>query len=129
MNQTSLYVSHCEVGLFHKPFPPPVFLKGINPNPPHPSNPSRSCCFVRVHLIPPSGDPYLAYNVRSSMSLYLTTVSRGLYSQYSSTPSLNTPADNYNNIFIESQNYNESYIESYKKSVTFGSMAVYQFGC
>ena len=100
MIQASLYVSHCGVGLFHKPFPPPVFLKGIKTNPTH-SNPSRSC-FVRVHHpILPSEISYLAYN--------LTTFSRG-----------QTPADNYTNDYY-------IYINRITKRIT-NSLSLFALG-
>lgn len=129
MNQTFLYsMSSVGVGLFHKSFPP-INSIGINPNPTHgnlremEANPFRNISSCASSRRIPS---------LLSSSLVYKSLSRGEFLKScnllaaSSPP---TPADNYNNIFIESQNYNKSYIESYKKSVTFGSMAVHQFGC
>jgi len=99
MNQTSLYVSHCGVGLFHNVFPP-VNSIGIYPNPTH-SNPRETKRNFLLECIPSLlvSSP-LAYNIRETIRAilsYLTTFSRGNTSPLSFT----APADNYtNNYYI-----------------------------
>jgi len=95
MNQASLYVSHCGVGLFHKFFPP-VNSIGINPNP-TPSNPREiKANFLGTFRasskkgIPSLLASPLAYNVRGFASSYLTTISRGNISPLT----FDAPADN-----------------------------------